>query len=687
MTEAQLTFDIEADEQEMFLEEVEEHLEGVDSGILRLEDGADPDTINSVFRAAHTLKALAGTVGHHKMAELTHTMETLFDAMRGDDGLVPTPTVIDDLLVAVDILKSLRTEFITLQPSGVDVDSMLARLRMLLEQGDETTAAKKKESQVMSLTAEQASQVEKHRADGSTILEIEVAASEDFFAPSARLLQAAMALMEVGDVIVQSPTTEDLSSEQAFHSLWLILTTRCEASVIEEILDDISDLDEPQVRPYVAESKPSAESTTKPSPSSAPAVAGSGTIQSGEKTVRISVERLDTLMNLVGELVTNRVRLLQIGDTLLDQHGKEGMVGSLNETTVHFGRVVDQLQEEVMRARMLPIANLFSKFPRLVRDVARATGKEVDLEIDGEATELDRSLIEAIGDPLVHLIRNAVDHGVEPPDERVAAGKPRVGKVLLTAAPVEGQIVITVEDDGQGINSERVKQSAVKKGMLSEEEAAQLSDEEAVDLIFLPNLSTTEQLTEVSGRGVGMDVVRTNVEKLNGSVVIESVPGKGSVIRVTLPLTLAIVETMLVALQGAVYAIPISSIIDSTYLSEMTVNTVKGSPTISWRESVLPLLDMRKIFANPRHTKNGSSENGDSKLAVVTVTWGKMRAGLVVDQLIGKQEVVIKSLSPFVGDVPGLSGGAILGDGRIALILDIPSLVKSAMQARRQVAA
>jgi two-component system chemotaxis sensor kinase CheA len=345
------------------------------------------------------------------------------------------------------------------------------------------------------------------------------------------------------------------------------------------------------------------------------------------------------------------------------------------------GRVVDQLQEEVMRARMLPISQLFDKFPRIVRDVARAAGKQVNLIIEGATTELDRSLIEAIGDPLVHLLRNAVDHGIEPPEARTSAGKPPTGTVRLTAAHVEGQIVISVEDDGRGIDPARVRRAAVDRGILTEEHTAQLNDSEILDIIFEPNLSTAEKLTGVSGRGVGMDVVRTNVERLSGAVVVESEVGRGTTFRVTLPLTLAIVETMLVQLWGAVYAIPLTSINDVLYLSEVTTSTITGSLAIRWRGSVLPLIDLRQFFANPRQANiplNGS------KQAIVSVTWGKQKSGLVVDRIIGKQGIVVKSLSPIMGEISGLSGGTILGDGRIALIVDVPSLMNAAIKARRQ---
>jgi len=345
------------------------------------------------------------------------------------------------------------------------------------------------------------------------------------------------------------------------------------------------------------------------------------------------------------------------------------------------GREVDQLKEEVMRARMLPIGSTFHKMPRLVRDVARVAGKQVNLVIEGEETELDRTLIEYIGDPLIHLLRNAVDHGLESPQERLAMGKQPTGTVKLIAAHQEGHIVITVEDDGRGIDPEKVRNAAVRRNIISEEEAAQLDDEESVDLIFRPNLSTAAEVTEVSGRGVGMDVVRSNIERLSGSAVVTSKPGQGTTFRITLPLTLAIVQTMLVSMRGISYALPLSNIIESLYYSDVTVSTIKGKKVIHWRDSVLPLIDLREYFTHPR--MQGEIIR-DARNAIITVTWGKQRVGLVVDRIIGKQDIVVKSLSTIIGELPGISGGTILGDGSIALIIDIPGLIGAVMQARKQ---
>jgi two-component system chemotaxis sensor kinase CheA len=686
-----LSFEIEADELEVFLEDVNEHLQAMEAGILSLEQGNDPDVLGAVFRAAHTLKAVAGAVGHRQMAELTHTMETLFDALR-QDRLSPTPGMTDELLSAVDVLKTLRDEVVRLEPGGADVPALLARLRDLAEdavtESDQVRQENRdsKERMLRQLTPEQESLVHDCRREGLTLWDVQVTASADAFAPAARLLQAAMAMAEVGRIVVQEPPQADLAGGEQTDSLWLVLATRADCETIEALLRDVSDLAAFRVHPYQvsAPQKPERDVTDASDTSE-----GAGTFDATPRAVRISVERLDTLMNLVGELVTERTRLAQIGDTLRTEFGKGGTVGELGEMVVHLNRVVDQLQHEVMQARMLPIERLFNKLPRLVRDVARAAGRQVNLVIEGEDTELDRSVIEAIGDPLVHLLRNAVDHGIEPADERVAAGKPPLGTVRLTAAHEEGHIIVTVEDDGRGIDPQQVRQVAVRRGLLSEEEASQLDDDEAVALIFLPNFSTADKVTGVSGRGVGMDVVQTNVKRIGGSVAVESEAGRGTTFRITLPLTLAIVQAMMVALGDDVYAVPLAGVIESLYLEDVTVSKVKGHPTIRWRDQALPLIRLREFYADPRLADappDDAKPVADTPLwegAAVVVSWGKLRAGLIVDKLVGKQDIVAKSLGPIVGNVPGVSGCTIMGNGRIALIVDVPGLIGAAISRQR----
>lgn len=677
-------FDIEADEIEIFGQDVDEHLQTIEAGVLWLEQeqmqgqrqsgDADPETLDAIFRAAHTLKATAGTVGHQEMADLTHSLETLFVAMR-QEQLAPTQEVIDDLLAAVDSLRVMRDEVVTGQPSGLEVTALLARLRS--SAGGEAEEAAE---EAPSPTLEQAARLQATALveEGHRLLEVQISISAESFSPAARLLQATMALADEGQIVAQNPADEDLLEGRQAGQLWLVLATQNEAEEIERQIADLSEVQKYQIRPY------DPEQAARPAPAkgrseqrSRPHRRGA---QDGDQTVRISVERLDALMDLVGEMVTDRTRLEQSKEFLQARYGKGDGLSVLGETVAHVGQIIDQLQDEVMQARMVPIASLFDKFPRLVRDLARDEGKQVHLVLDGEATELDRSVIEAIGDPLVHLLRNAVDHGIELPKARVAAGKPATGTIQLTAEHAEGQIILTVMDDGLGIDAEQIRRSAVKRDLLSEEDAKQMGEDEILSLIFRPGLSTTEKVTEVSGRGVGLDVVRTNIGRIGGSVAVESQVGQGTIFRLTLPLTLAIVQTMLVAVGQEIYAIPLTGIVESLYLQDVTMHSVKGSPAIQWRERVLPLLSMRQAFPSPHSKAQEQPQTG----AVVVATWGKLQTGLIVDRILGQQEIVVKPFGPFIGNVPGLAGCTILGDGTLALIVDVPGLMNMTIQARSQ---
>ncbi|MBN2002664.1 MAG: chemotaxis protein CheA [Anaerolineae bacterium] len=701
-----LQFDIEEDEVPVFNQDVNEHLQNMEACLLLLErgetdDAATRETLNAAFRAAHTLKAIAATVGHHSMADLTHTVETLFDVMRAGK-MMPTPVVIDELLAALDTLRVLRDEVTTGQPSGIDVPALLVWLNAIIEQtlaqveNQAVETAGEKFPAQRALTNEERMQLAAD-ALNYTLFEIKLCTAPKTFAPGARLLQATMGLMEIGHIVVQNPPQSEIVNDPCKGCLWLILATEAKAEDIQAILEEVADLDGCHVELYGEEPRAAKEwkaaggdSPSPPDVKEPEAIAPTlieeprrATLEdmnrfAPESTVRIGVERLDTLMNLVGELVTNRTRLTQIESVLREKYGKSDVINSLNELASDMGRVVDQLQEEVMQARMLPLVHLFNKFPRTVRDLARAADKEVDLLIEGASTELDRSIIDLIGDPLLHLLRNAVDHGIESPTVRAAAGKSTQGMIRLSAAHQEGHIVITVQDDGRGIDPDRIREVAVRRGVTTEEAAAKLTNEEAIALIFRSNFSTADQVTEVSGRGVGLDVVNTNIKRLGGNVTVESVVGAGTTFRLTVPLTLAILQTMLVYVGKDIYAIPLTGIIESLYLGDWKISNVKNNPVIYWRDQALPLLHLRKFFQ-----LNDPGPRQDVRPAIVTVFLGKQRVGLVVDGLIGKQEIVIKSLSNLVGNVPGVSGCTILGDGQVALIVDIPGLIGAALQSRR----
>ncbi len=389
--------------------------------------------------------------------------------------------------------------------------------------------------------------------------------------------------------------------------------------------------------------------------------------QPPEQTIRVDINRLDNVMNLVGEMVLGRNRLLQLVSKLEQQYEDNEIIGVLNETASHITLVTTDLQLAVMKTRMQPIKKVFSKFPRMVRDLAKDLGKEINLELIGEETELDKSVIEEIGDPLVHLVRNSIDHGIEMPDERHAAGKDKVGQVRLSAYYEGNNIVIEIKDDGKGMDVNRIKEKAIEKGMITSDDASRMSKKDIINFIFAPGFSTAQKVSDVSGRGVGMDVVKTNITKLNGLIDIDSDYGKGSVISIKLPLTIAIMQSLMVGTGNEIFALPLASVIETVRISNNDIQTVDRHEVIKLRNSVLPLVRLGDIF----HIHAENSKNG--WLYVVVIGVAEKRVGIMVEKLYGQEEVVIKSLGEYVSP-KGIAGATILGDGRVTLIIDLAQL-------------
>lgn len=726
-------FDISQDELPIFLAETDEHLQTLDDVLIELERGqTEAGLVNTAFRAAHTLKGMAGMIGHQRMTSLTHALETAFDRVRKNDIAVDT-ALVDLCLEAVDNLRLLRDEVETSRSSGADVTilvSQFEQLNAVSNQGNRpqppvvTETVSNQARRPQPAASETASHqddrprpaatetgsnqgdhpqptasetipvVDQPRKNGHDadhdIVHVLAAIDPSSVASAARAFQLYLTLQDLGEIVTIFPTIEqiDTSAPVKFIAANLRTTKAC-----EEVSSKLAGISEVQVM----KSAPGSVDVTQmvsalatepqqvfknPEPAPAPqaeraqaeptngAQRAVSSRRAADLTVRTSVERLDNLMNLVGELITDRNHLFQLRNRLAVEDQSGAAVDHLAETVAHLGRVTDQLQEEVMRIRMLPIGNVFHKFPRLVRDLSQKTGKQVDLIMQGEDTELDRSMIEEINDPLIHLVRNAIDHGIELPEKRLAAGKPERGTVRLTARHEQGRILLTVEDDGRGIDSAKLRRSAVQKGLLSEVEAEALSEEQAVDLIFLPGLSTANELTDISGRGVGMDIVRNNIQRVNGTVAVETTPGVGTIFQIILPLTLAIVPTLLVCVSDTHFAIPLVMVTETLRLAPSDLRTIRGKPVTILRGNVLPMVHLHEIFAVPHpEVKQGNQY-------VVVVNSGKQRVGLVVDSLIGEEEVVVKSLGAFIGDLPGISSAAILGDGRLALIVDVPGLFR-----------
>ena len=519
--------------------------------------------------------------------------------------------------------------------------------------------------------------IKKAKDSGLQAFHVKVTLVENCILKSARSYMVMNTLDQMGDVIKSVPPAEDLEQEKFEHSFDVAVVTDAEAKAIEEALMSISEIEKVEVTDAAKEMEAAAAPSPAPAANALPVPAASkAAVPADKKTkalapekklksgqsVRVDIEKLDTLLNLVGELVINKVRLGQIGTT--------HRLTELTETLEQMDRVTTDLQTVVMKVRMVPVGQVFNRFPRMVRDLAKELDKDINLTIEGEETELDRTVIDEIGDPLMHLLRNSLDHGVEHPDEREAKGKPRTGEVGLIARHEGNNVVIMVTDDGSGIDAEVIRRKAVEKGMISQDEADNLSDADAVRLIFLPGFSTAEKITDVSGRGVGMDVVRSKIESLGGHVDVETKIDEGSVFKIKLPLTLAIIQALLVRVEQEMYAIPLGSIDRTINITQEDIKTVQNKEVIVLRGQIIPIIRLGDVLNVPREE---GEEHDD--IFVVVVHIGERKAGIVVDTLIGQQEIVIKTLGKLLAGLKVISGATVLGDGRVALILDVSALM------------
>ena len=690
-----LSFDLDPEELEVFCLEAEEMTGYLDADLLAIEQGAETGVvIQRLFRSAHTLKGSAGAIGHHRMADLTHSMETVLELLR-QRQLMVSPELVDLLLQGVDLLRALIDEVSTGTHSGADPAESgrrASRHSWPRVGGAEIPAAENGGDSAGLVLSEALTENVVPQAEGD-IMSVVADIDRESISPAARALQVLMALEECGTVLASSPEREVIERGEDFERIEVLTVTTSTIDDLKARLFRIGELTNIDITPQISQEPEPAEVELEGAEQIQDVAGGKSAAQSARvksssvKTVRTSVERLDKLMNLVGELVTDRNRLLQTHNALSSQFEGEDFLGDLAQAISHLANITDELQDEVMRARMLPLESVFHKFPRMVRDLAREFAKDITLCIEGQDTELDRSVIEEIADPLMHLLRNAVDHGTEMPAQRRAAGKSENATVTLAARSEGNHIIITVADEGPGLDTSRLRAKAAERGFLSEEAAQRLTESEAMDLIFLPGLSTAKKVTDVSGRGVGMDVVRTNIERLHGSVNVKSEAGRGTVFELSLPLTLAIMPVLLVDLYKAIYCIPLTAVTEVVEIEAKAIHHVDRGEVVLWRGRQLPLIRLTRFYQ-----LKGNEFDQSSTYSVVAVRHGEEHVGLVVDGLHGQQEIVIKNLGTLIGQIPGISGGTILGDGSVALIVDVPGLVKhasrvSARQASKTVSA
>lgn len=658
--------DIPPEEMKAFLQEAEEQLQLLDETIIGLEKEADAaPLIQEIFRAVHTLKGTSGMLGFQAMADLAHAMEDLLDRLR-KGTLTTSPHLVDALLAGLDGLKALKEALASPQREGPAVEPLLARLRAAAAgEGADDGAAPPQPTLEEALAADGMARARLQAALAAGRKAYRVSVEMDPESPwlAVRALQVLQELSARGEVILSLPSQQEIEAEKTSPRLQAAVASGSGPQELRAALQTVGEVRTVTVEPWA----PAPASPREQPEAAAPRV-------EAFQSVRIDVERLDALMNMVGELAIDRTRISQISRTLQSRHEEDPLVHALGETAAHIEKVVDELQESMMQTRMLPIGLLFGKFPRLVRDLARSMGKRVDLLVEGEETEIDRSVIEKIKDPLVHLIRNAVDHGIEPPEERRAAGKGETGLIVLAAYHQQGQIVITLEDDGRGIDCRKVLEAAVRKGLLSAEAAERLSDSEALDLIFQPGFSTAAKTTEVSGRGVGMDVVRRHIEALNGLIEVSTHVGRGTRFTLRLPLTLATFRGLLVEAAKTVYAIPLSYVQEAVRPEAGAISTILGRPVMNLRGQVMPLLRLSSVcrIGQGEEDPQGEVEH------VVVVNAGDRPVAIAVDALREQQEIVVKPLGSHLGQTRGVAGASILGDGQVVLILDVATLIKAA---------
>jgi two-component system chemotaxis sensor kinase CheA len=669
---------------EIFIDESKEHLQTINEQLLELEKSPeDISIVNEIFRSAHTLKGMSATMGFEDLASLTHQMENVLDGIR-NHKITVTPEILDVVFRAVDNLEAMINSIAEGGDGKRDVREVVQQLK-LIEQGESPVIVKNDHESVS--TASSLTQtygefeynvLQQSIEQGFHTYEIRVKLRADCLLKAARVFMVFETLNQAGEVIKSNPSVELLEEEQFDQEFIVTVVSKESAEELYKRIIKVSEIEEVIVMPLdIDKLKMTQEQAEPKTEAQQQETEVAVTLEKEEqkeketahkqtaavnKTIRVNIERLDILMNLFEELVIDRGRLEQISRELNNPE--------LHETVERMSRISSDLQNIILNMRMVPVETVFNRFPRMVRQLARDLGKKINLEIIGAETELDRTVIDEIGDPLVHLLRNAVDHGIETPDVRRAKGKPEEGTVRLKAYHSGNHVFIEIEDDGAGINREKVLQKAINKGIISKQNAANLTDKQVYELIFASGFSTADKISDISGRGVGLDVVKSTIESLGGSVTIDSQEGVGSVFSIQLPLTLSIISVMLVEIQDEKYAIPLSSIIETAIIKKEDILHAHNQKVIDFRGKVVPLLFLKDIFEVP------VCKEEEDFLSVVIVRKGEKMAGLVVDSFIGQQEVVLKSLGNYLTSVFAISGATILGDGQVALIIDCNALIK-----------
>ncbi|MGA3878947.1 chemotaxis protein CheW [Bacillus pumilus] len=669
---------------DIFLDESREHLQTCNEKLLDLEKNpTDLQLVNDIFRAAHTLKGMSATMGYADMAQLTHHLENMFDAIRNEQMIV-TPESMDTMFEALDHLEAMVQSIAEGGDGKRDVTEISKKLDVT---GSHAEAAPSVETAAVSAAAAndldynefERTVLDEAREQGFKCYELNVTLSDACLLKAVRVYMIFERLNEAGEVVKTVPNAELLESEDFESEFSISYLSKQPMDEVKKIVMTISEVEQVEISEVSAfeEANPAEKQEAKPEQkkeevsvpaakaptNDAPKANGNnGSAAGGTKTIRVNIDRLDSLMNLFEELVIDRGRLEQIA--------KELENNELTDTVERMTRISGDLQSIILNMRMVPVETVFNRFPRMIRQLTKELNKKIELIIEGADTELDRTVIDEIGDPLLHLLRNSLDHGIESPEERVKKGKPEKGTVLLKAYHSGNHVFIEVEDDGGGINRKKVLEKALERGVITEREAETIEDHQIDSLIFAAGFSTADEISDISGRGVGLDVVKNKLESLGGSVSINSTEGQGSLFSIQLPLTLSIISVLLVKLEEETFAIPISSIIETAVIKKSDILQTHDREVIDFRGFIVPVVYLKKQF----HVPNANEL--EEELHIIVVRKGDKLTAFVVDSFIGQQEVVLKSLGDYLPNVFAISGATILGDGQVALIVDCNALIK-----------
>ena len=687
---------------EIFLDETKEHLQSLSDQFMILEQEPDNmDTINEIFRSAHTLKGMAGTMGYKRMQTLTHDMENVFSEVRNNTIKVDG-AMVDLLFQCLDALEEYTENIQNTGDEGTnDNEHLIKALNDYLAKNSGDGAPQPAKEEKKEPAKEEPKQeagadpgkekwreiklgdtehtvIAEAKKQGKKCLGVTVYVQESCILKAARAFLVYKALEELGDMIVSVPSAQDIEDEHFEFDFSVIILTDADAETVKNAVLNVSEIEaayvgevesvqpEEAVQPAaIAEVQPK-EEEQKAAPAAPAKAADKKPISKPivNRTVRVDIEKLDVLMNLVSELIIAK-------NSLVSTSSQEGILtnNTFNEQIEYLESVTTNLHESVMKVRMVPIETVVQKFPKMIRDLSKKLDKKMQLFMSGEETELDRTVVDEIGDPLMHLLRNSADHGLESAEVRKERGKPEVGSIFLDAYQDGNNVIIEVRDDGNGIDVEAVKKKAIERGTITPEQAENMADKDVIGLLFLPSFSTSEKVTDVSGRGVGLDVVKSKIESLSGEVEVKTKLGEGSTFIIRLPLTLAIIQALMVEVGGEKYAIPLGSIQTIEDVEPAEIKYVQAKEVINLRGTVIPLIRLNEVLDNE------STKNADENLLVIIVKKGDKLAGLVVDELMGQQEIVIKSLGNYINKNKIISGATILGDGEIALILDTNALL------------